>query len=145
MSDVFYLYQYTSLESLAMILENKTIRFSNLSLLDDPLEKYIDMIFRSDRGQKIEKNNIGKICFVSCWTKTKEKSIAMWDMYGDRKKGVRIGLPSNMLNENYNIYGSEKSPIRFRIIAASNNGNPIPELIKVEYEKRESYCRPHSR
>lgn len=137
MENDFYLYQYTSLETLAIILSSKTIKFSELNLLDDPLEKYVNLITLTDKGINVEQKDLGRICFVSCWTQNEEESIAMWDMYGDRKTGVRIGLPSNMLDTNYNIYGAKKNNRPLYI--TSKDYFPIPQLIKVEYKNLEDY------
>lgn len=82
MKDQEYLYHHTSLETLALILKHKTIRFSRLDLVDDPEE-----IITEDYG------NLGRFMYVSCWTDSKEESIPMWKMYSDDLKGVRIKLP----------------------------------------------------
>ena len=87
------IYQYTKLEVLALILKNKTIRFNNLCNLDDPLEKYLSVPNISNNRIEHIRKNYGEYCLVSCWTENPEESIPMWDMYGDRKCGVRIGLP----------------------------------------------------
>ena len=36
-----------------------------------------------------------KYFFASCWTSDINESIPMWEMYGDKMAGVRIGLPEN--------------------------------------------------
>ncbi|MVX66954.1 DUF2971 domain-containing protein [Clostridium chromiireducens] len=77
-----YLYHYTSIENLALILKNKTIRFSSLSTVDDLREAKTE-----DFGE------IGRFCFVSCWTDMKEESIPLWKMYTPNMTGVRIKLP----------------------------------------------------
>lgn len=82
MKDQEYLYHYTSLETLALILKYKTIRFSRLDLVDDPEE-----IITKDYG------NLGRFMYVSCWTDSKEESIPMWKMYSNNLKGIRIKLP----------------------------------------------------
>lgn len=78
-----YLYHYTSIETLALILKHKTIRFSRLDLVDDPEEIKTD-----DFG------NLGRFLFVSCWSSEEEESIPMWKMYSNDLKGVRIKLPA---------------------------------------------------
>ncbi len=50
-----YLYHYTSIETLALILKNRTIRFNNLLNVDDPEEAET-----KDLGLS------GKHCLVSC-------------------------------------------------------------------------------
>lgn len=91
-----YLYHYTSLETLALILKHKTIRFSRLDLVDDPEE-----IITKDYG------NLGRFMFVSCWTDSKEESIPMWKMYSSDLKGVRIKLPKLPFQE-YTIEQPER-------------------------------------
>ncbi|MBQ6217674.1 MAG: DUF2971 domain-containing protein [Erysipelotrichaceae bacterium] len=79
-----YLYHYTSLENLALILKNRTIRFSPLSKVDD---------LQESRSKDLK--NIGRFVFVSCWTDENKESIPMWKMYGSMESGVRVGLPKN--------------------------------------------------
>lgn len=77
-----YLHHYTNIQALEAILKNKTIRFTNLSKVDDP-----------DEGQSSDLANIGRFVFISCWTETEER-YTMWDSrYADYLKGVRISLP----------------------------------------------------
>lgn len=80
-----YLYHYTSIETLALILESKKIRFNRLDKVDD-----LEEAETSDLG------NLGRYCFVSCWTEEKEESIPFWAMYTRDMKGVRIKMPSDM-------------------------------------------------
>ncbi len=79
-----YLYHYTSIETLALILKNRTIRFNNLLNVDDPEEAET-----KDLGLS------GKHCLVSCWTKSSENVIPMWNMYTPGMKGVRIKMKMN--------------------------------------------------
>ena len=78
------LFHYTSLEKLALILKNRTIRLNPLNKMDDKQEQ-----------RTADVPNIGKFVFVSAWTAEKDESIPMWMMYTDSKAGVRIGLPPN--------------------------------------------------
>ena len=79
------LYQYTSLESLAMILSKKQLRFTRLDKVDDMEEG--NMI---SSGQNLSYNT-----FVSCWTHTKEENIALWKMYTPDSSGIRISIESS--------------------------------------------------
>lgn len=79
-----YLYHYTSIETLALILKNRTIRFNNLLNVDDPEEAET-----KDLGLS------GKHCLVSCWTKSSEDILPMWNMYTPGMKGVRIKMRIN--------------------------------------------------
>ena len=77
-----YLYHYTSLNTLALILTNKSICFSTLLNVDD-----VEEAETSDLGL------FGKYVYVSCWTDEASESIAMWQMYTPNMHGVRIKLP----------------------------------------------------
>ena len=52
------IHQYTSIDSLALILKNKTIRFKRLDKMDD-----IEEAALSNAGI-----HLGGFMFVSCWT-----------------------------------------------------------------------------
>ncbi|MFV8826216.1 DUF2971 domain-containing protein [Alkalihalobacterium sp. APHAB7] len=84
LDELSYLYHYTSIETLALILRNKTIRFSSLSRVDDIEEQKT-----KDYG------DLGRFCFVSCWTNETEESIPLWNLYTPNMSGVRIRLPIN--------------------------------------------------
>lgn len=77
------IYHYTSIASLALILNSKNIRFSRLDAVDDVAEAQI-------HGGV----SFGKYFFVSCWTQEKVENIAQWKMYGGDMRGVRIELPT---------------------------------------------------
>ena len=79
------LYHYTSIENLALILKNRTIRFTRLDCVDDVEEStvYEDMV------------PMGKYTFVSCWTDNEEESIPLWNLYTPGMKGVRIKMKSS--------------------------------------------------
>lgn len=83
-----FLYHYTSIESLAYILKNKTIKFNNLMNVDDPEEAET-----SDLGK------FGRHCLVSCWTDVSEDILPMWNMYTPDMRGVRIGMKKNPFKE----------------------------------------------
>lgn len=79
-----YLYHYTSLENLALILKNHTIRLNRMDKMDDLQEQ---------KTQDIE--NFGQFFFVSSWTDDEVESIPMWKMYTNASTGVRIKLRKN--------------------------------------------------
>lgn len=79
-----YLYHYTTIESLAMILKSKKIKFNPLTAMDDPQEQLVK-----------DASNYGKYVFISSWIDESRESIAMWKLYSDFKCGVRIKLPLN--------------------------------------------------
>lgn len=84
MKELTYLYHYASIETLALILNNKTIRFSSLSKVDD-----IEEQGTADFG------DLGRFVFVSCWSNDSEESIPLWNLYTPDMTGVRIRLPIN--------------------------------------------------
>lgn len=77
-----YLYHYTSLDTLALILENRTICFNNLLYVDD-----------IEEAETSDMENFGKYICVSCWTDEKKEMIPMWNLYTPDMHGVRIRLP----------------------------------------------------
>lgn len=78
-----FLYHYASLDTLALILHNRTIRFSRLDKVDDPQEQ-----------RSADSQNLGKMKLVSCWTSSDEESIPMWREYAGAECGVRIQMKS---------------------------------------------------
>lgn len=79
-----YLYHYTSIEKLALILKNRTIRLNPLDKLDDLQEQ-----------KTADVENIGKFVFISSWTDDMCESIPMWKMYTDPTAGVRVRMRKN--------------------------------------------------
>lgn len=84
MEQIEYLYHYTSIESLALILKNRTIRLNPLDKMDDLQEQ-----------KTADVENLGKFVFVSSWTEDAKESIPMWNMYTPMVSGVRIKLRKN--------------------------------------------------
>lgn len=76
------LFHYTSLSSFALILKNRTIRFTRLDKLDDPQE-----------SRTADSRNLAKTRFASCWTACSNESIPMWREYAGVECGVRVELP----------------------------------------------------
>lgn len=82
------LFQYTSLGVLALILQNRTIRFNSLENLDDLEEASLH--FCDDNPP---------VTYVSCWTDIIKESIPMWKLYTQMHDGVRIELPIGPFND----------------------------------------------
>lgn len=82
-----YLFHYTSIEKLCLILKNKSLRFSRLDKVNDPEEA----LTRDFPPAKF-------FTYVSSWTFEEEnvESLPLWKMYSSNMKGVRIRLPINM-------------------------------------------------
>lgn len=76
-----YLYHYTNLSSLALILKNKTIRFNSLINMDD-----------AEEVRTRNSEYLGKYCFVSSWTNQSDESIPFWGLYTHQMSGVRIRM-----------------------------------------------------
>ena len=79
-----YLYHYTSVDVLALILKNHTIRLHPLSSMDDPQE-----------ARNADLKRLGDYIFVSSWTEDSEESIPMWRLYTNPESGVRIKMKAN--------------------------------------------------
>lgn len=77
------IYHYTSIQTLALILKYKNIRFNRLDMVDDMEE--------SIYGSGPTQTKLGMYTFVSCWTKSEKENLALWNMYTNYK-GVRIGI-----------------------------------------------------
>ena len=76
------LFHYTNIETLAVILKNRTIRFNPLNKMDDLEENLSADVY-----------NAGMFTYVSCWTSSKKENIALWKQYTHHDTGVRIELP----------------------------------------------------
>lgn len=85
-----YLYHYTTVDTLRAIVENKTIRFTRLDKLNDPIE---GMIGINNNGTKIDL--IMKYAYCSCWSNVEDESVAMWNLYA-QNIGVRIKFRYDM-------------------------------------------------
>lgn len=116
-----HLYHYTNIDSLALILKNKTIRLNSLDKLDDLQEKETaDMI------------NYGQFFYVSSWTEDESESIPMWNIYTNIESGVRIKLITNP----FKWYEETLSSIVARGLKISRGSTgistllPLDELIK---------------
>lgn len=84
---IMKIYHYTSIETLALILHSKKIRFNRLDRVDDVEE--------SCYGSGPTNARLGMYSFVSCWTKDAMENLSLWKMYTGYK-GVRIGIDEDM-------------------------------------------------
>lgn len=92
------LYHYTTIDSLAMIMSSRSIKFNRLDKVDD-LEERTD-----SQNVRLWQN-----IFVSCWTENVEESIPLWRMYSGNAHGVRIALDADMFEDNV-VGGSNVPP-----------------------------------
>ena len=85
------IHHYTSIETLELILKNRTIRFNRSDKVDDPDEI------------ELEVNGLpfAKYLIVSCWSIEEEESIPQWGIYAGKSKGVRITLDSEHIFEDF--------------------------------------------
>ena len=77
------IFHYTSVETLALILQSKKLRFSRLDGVDDASE-----------APTVKGIAFSKYLFVSCWTADPVESIPQWHLYTEKMTGVRIELPA---------------------------------------------------
>lgn len=75
------LYHYTTIETLAYILESKHFKFNRLDNLDDTTE-----------GLTQDSEHIRKYYFVSSWTSLEEENLAFWSMYTNDMQGIRLEM-----------------------------------------------------
>lgn len=118
------LYHYTSLSSLALILENRTIRFTRLDKLDDPQECRTAGSLR----------NVSKTRFASCWTDDAEESIPMWREYAGTDCGVRIELPSDPFKRYCWTVEEVERVTGATVVREKDAPNPFPATL-VPFEK----------
>lgn len=103
------IHHYTSINTLALILKNRTIRFNRLDRVDDVSEAKVFGEF-----------DLTKNLFVSCWTDSDEESIPQWHIYTDKMTGVRISLPKGFFN-----YRPLKPDRKFGAIIEGEVNSPI--------------------
>ena len=71
----------------------------------------MDDLEESAYGSGPTQAKLAQYCFVSCWTKSNQENLALWNMY-TRYKGVRIGIDempfvTYKVNENFNSFFKE--------------------------------------
>ena len=85
------IHHYTSIETLGLILKNRTIRFNRSVQVDDPNEIELE----------INGYPFAKYLLLSCWTLEEDESIPQWGLYAGKGHGVRITLNSDHLFQNF--------------------------------------------
>jgi len=111
-----YIYHYTTIETLALILKSSEIRFNSIGNLDDTTESITDDV-----------GNISAFALVSCWTDSEEENISLWNMYCKNGRGVRIRMRPTLFNKNIaeksdSFYGLDKMLLW-----------PFNSLFKIDY------------
>ena len=101
------IHHYTSIETLEMILKNKSIKFNRLDQVDDKAEyKYDSTVY--DTNIKL-----GKYTFVSCWTKSEMENIDLWNRYGKVPwYGSLFSLGKGLLRS---IRCTHQHPLKYRM------------------------------
>lgn len=97
------IYHYTTIETLALILRNHTIRFSRLDKVDD--------IEESELFSGPTKVRLGNYVFASCWTRMQDESIAQWKIYAGYD-GVRIAMAEEDVFQTYDITPGVKDSMK---------------------------------
>ena len=77
------IFHYTTVESLALILKSRKLRFSRADRVDDATE-----------APSVQNIEFSKYLFISCWTGEGVESIPQWQLYTPNMAGVRIELPA---------------------------------------------------
>jgi len=81
------LFHYTSVDTLALILSSRKIRFNRLDQVDDMSEaKSLDL-------------DAYRYLFVSCWTRDPYENLALWNMYTPNMSGVRLQVNGELFNK----------------------------------------------
>lgn len=132
-------HHYTTIETLALILDSKKIRFNRLTNVDDVQE-----------SKNYGKYDLSSFIYISCWTTNDEESIPLWKMYTADMKGVRITFdgspfhmrkpdPSEMPNLKINIFGNTLSPIPFNQMMSEQYYIMPDFLMEEHFGKRVKY------
>lgn len=138
-----YLYHYTSLDTLALILKNRTLCFNNLLNVDD-----------MEEAQSEDMGEFGKFVYVSCWTADSEESIPLWNLYTPDMHGVRIRLPEYPFETHHYKKGDfffeedVDTYIDFADMIAENKysiASTNPVLVKVKYDNEKARLFPRVR
>jgi hypothetical protein len=85
------IFHYTSIETLALILATRKIRFNSLNNVDDLTEAIT-----------ADPNGIRNFTLVSCWTDDPFENIALWKMYSKSGTGCRIKMSPSLFFDSLN-------------------------------------------
>ena len=138
-----YFYHYTSLDTLALILKNRTFCFNNLRNVDD-----------MEEAQSEDMGEFGKFVYVSCWTADSEESIPLWNLYTPDMHGVRIRLPESPFKMHHYKKGEfflkqdTDTCIDFADVFTENKYSMTPDnptLVEVEYDNEKAKLCPRVR
>lgn len=127
-----YLFHYTNIETLALILKNRTIRFNSLDKMDDLQEQ-----------QTADISNIGQFCYISSWSEDEIESIPMWNMYATLDKGVRIKMRTNPF-KSYDYFAEDFKDIPNATVTDYSNGKAIRSIIPLKEMYMNGYFSPQA-
>ena len=105
-----FIHHYTDINTLALILNNGTIRFNRLDRVDDITE-----------GNSFTTLKLEKFFFISSWTYDQNENLPQWNMYTRDMAGVRITLPIKMFD-----YKPVIIPDAMKSIVTGTLISPIP-------------------
>jgi hypothetical protein len=129
------IHHYTSIETLALILKSRKIRFNRLDRVDDVSE-----------STAFGSVDLSKYLFISCWTDEQTESIPQWNMYTEGMRGVRISVPRPPFHYRpveapkgfpFEIRGTAVTPIPFEQLITSDYFI-LPTFVK-DFEGRVEY------
>lgn len=114
------IYHYTTIDSLAMIMSSRSIKFNRLDKVDDLEER-----------TEPSKIKLWQYLFVSCWTENDEESIPLWRMYSGNAHGVRIAMDADMFEDN--IVGGNNVPANIPHEGFLVGKIPAQDLFRKDY------------
>ncbi|SDG62522.1 Protein of unknown function [Prevotella communis] len=114
------IFHYTTLDSLAMIMSSRSIKFNRLDKVDDLEER-----------TEPSKVKLWQYLFVSCWTENPEESIPLWRMYSGNAHGVRIGMDIDMFEDN--IVGGNNVPVNISHEGLLVRKIPVQDFFRKDY------------
>lgn len=137
------LYHYTDLNSLKLILRNKTFRLSSLSKMDD-----------LEEGETTDFDKLGRFIYISSWTENSIDDLGFWN-YSKSNDGVRIRMKKNpfkteKINREIVMHGMKieiNDNFNLGLLDIMKNKNvvfapPIAVLHRVTYTDNERFLRP---
>ena len=114
------IFHYTTIDSLAMIMSSRSIKFNRLDKVDDLEER-----------TEPSKVKLWQYLFVSCWTENPEESIPLWRMYSGNAHGVRIGMDIDMFEDN--IVGGNNVPVNIPHEGLLVRKIPVQDFFRKDY------------
>lgn len=124
-----YLYHYTSLETLLLILEHNTFRFNRLDRMNDPFEGYSSLFLDSRQ-----------CVFATSWTSEERDELPMWKIYSNLS-GIRLRMPIDLFDHigNFKVVKMERAN-NFLIKSDLNKSykierQPLPYEVKKSSDK----------